>query len=81
MEARSSSHFDRNISKFSAEIQKKFQKQLSYLLKDIRHPSLHAKKYNESKGIWQARVDDNVRFYFLIMDDTYILLDIIKHPK
>lgn len=60
---------------------KKFWKHLGYLLRDIRHPSLHAKKYDELRGIWQARVDRNVRFYFLIEGDRYILLDIKKHPS
>lgn len=59
----------------------KFWKQLSYLLRDIRHPSLHAKKYDEARGVWQARVDVNIRFYFLIEGDTYVLLEIKYHPK
>jgi len=48
-------------------------------LADIRHPSLRAKKYDEERGIWQARVTDNVRFYFAIEGDMYLLLDIEKH--
>jgi len=63
------------------EIREKFYKQAKYLLSDIRHPSLRSKKYDEQRGIWQARVDKNIRFYFLIKGDTYILLDIRKHPK
>lgn len=62
-------------------IQLKFDKQLAYLLENLRHPSLQAKKYDEQKDIWQARVDINYRFYFLIQSDTYILLNIKKHPK
>ena len=61
--------------------QNKFQKQLRFLLKNLRHPSLRAKKYNERRGIWQARVDDNFRFYFIIDGDTYVLLSITYHPK
>lgn len=61
--------------------QNKFQKQLEFLLWDIRHPSLHAKKYDEKKNIWQARVDRNIRFYFLIEKDTYVFLEITWHPK
>jgi hypothetical protein len=38
---------------------------------DIR--SLHAKKYNESRGLWQARINDDWRFYFTIESDAYIL--------
>ena len=41
--------------------------------------SLRAKKYDETKGIWQARVTDNVRLYFLIVGTTYLLLDIERH--
>ena len=59
--------------------QRKFQKQITLLLRDIRHPSLRAKKYDEAQDIWQARVDDNARFYFKIIRDRYSLLDIKKH--
>lgn len=51
------------------------------LLQNLRHPSLHAKKYDEGKDRWQARVTLDWRFYFNIIDDTYVLLDITSHPK
>ena len=76
-----SPHFNHNFNNFSAEIRGKFKKQIDYLLHDLRHPSLHSKKYDESQNIWQARVDRDIRFYFLIENDLYILLDIKKHPK
>jgi mRNA-degrading endonuclease RelE of RelBE toxin-antitoxin system len=38
------------------EIRKAADKQLEYLLCDIKHPSLHAKKFDEATGLWQARV-------------------------
>ena len=63
------------------EVKKKFSKQAGFLLIDIRHPSLRAKKYDEKRYIWQARVDRNYRFYFLIKGDTYILIEIKLHPK
>ncbi len=72
-------NFRKALSKFPVPIKNKFEKQATYLVENIRHPSLHAKKYEESTGIWQARVDKGVRFYFLIEDDTYILLDIREH--
>ena len=56
-------------------------KQLSFLLRDIRYPSLRAKKYDETNDIWQARVNDDYRFYFRIDDDEYRILRIIPHPK
>lgn len=71
----------RSLREAPEEIQKKFSKQLNHLLKNIRHPSLRAKKYDETKGIWQARADTRWRFYFLIHGDTYQLIDIMSHPK
>ncbi len=73
--------FIRSYRLFSKSVQLKFDKQLGYLILDIKHPSLHAKKYSESEGIWQARVDKNIRFYFIIKNDMYILLNIKNHPK
>lgn len=73
--------FKSGFHKFSKEIRNKFYKQVNFLLCDLRHPSLHAKKYDEKRGIWQARVDKKVRFYFLIEGDTYFLIGIKKHPK
>ena len=73
--------FDRAFKSFTLQIQRTFKKQIQFLINDIRHPSLHAKKYDESSGIWQARVNDSVRFYFRIEGDTYILINIRKHGK
>lgn len=73
--------FKREYAKFSVEVQKAFEKQIRFLIHDIRHPSLRAKKYDESTDVWQARVTDTVRFYFIIKSDTYWLLNIRKHPK
>jgi len=76
-----SPHFKRSFENFSSGVHRKFQKQIIYFLRNIRHPSLRVKKYDEERGIWQARADKNIRFYFLIKGDTYILLDIKKHPR
>jgi mRNA interferase RelE/StbE len=62
-------------------IQKAFYKQSRLLLQNLRHPSLRAKKYDEARNIWQARVTRNWRFYFKIEADTYFLIEIIPHPK
>jgi hypothetical protein len=54
---------------------------LTYLAENLHHPSLRAKKYDEARDLWQARVTKDWRFYFKIMDDTYRLENIKKHPK
>ena len=64
-----------------AFVRKAFNKQLAFLLADLRHPSLRAKKYHELVGIWQARITKDWRLYFSIEDEFYNLVDISKHPK
>ncbi len=62
-------------------IQRAFQKQVRLLAKNLTHPSLRAKKYDETADLWQARVNRDWRFYFLIEDDTYLIVAIVAHPK
>lgn len=81
MNIRRTTHFDRAYSKAPKDIQAAFNKQVVLLLQNLRHASLHAKKYDEGQDRWQARVTRDWRFYFRVEDDTYILLDIIPHPK
>jgi hypothetical protein len=57
------------------------RKQLGFLLNQLRHPSLRAKKYDEANHIGQARVNRNWRFYFVILGDEYVILSIIPPPK
>jgi plasmid maintenance system killer protein len=64
-----------------SEVHKVFGKPLANLLRDLRHPSLRAKRYDERRGLWQARVNDDWRFYFTIEGDAYILRAITPHPK
>jgi hypothetical protein len=33
-------------------IQRAFERRAAFLLSDLRHPSLRAKKYDEARGIW-----------------------------
>ena len=73
--------FLRRFKKISEITKKKFEKQLVSLLKDIKYPSLRAKKYDEKRNIWQARVNSSYRFYFKIEGNSYIILNILKHLK
>ena len=63
------------------DIQRAFGKQLGQLVRYLRHPSLRAKKYDEARGLWQARVNGGWRFYFRIEGDMYVLETIQPHPK
>jgi hypothetical protein len=62
-------------------IQRAVDRRIALLLQNLRHPSLRAKKYDEARDIWQARVNGGWRFYFKIEGDVYHLIDLIPHPK
>jgi plasmid maintenance system killer protein len=74
-------HFERNYARAPQQIQRAFDKQSALLLQNVHHPSLRAKKYDERRNLWQARVNQDWRFYFLIQNDGYLIVDIIPHPK
>jgi len=76
-----SERFVRSYTSASPAIQRAFDRKLELLLHNLRHPSLRAKKYDEARDIWQARVNAAWRFYFRIEGDTYDLIDITAHPK
>jgi mRNA-degrading endonuclease RelE of RelBE toxin-antitoxin system len=65
----------------SPAVRKAFFKQVGFLAQNLHHPSLRAKKYDESQDLWQARVNKDWRFYFTIIGDTYSVEDVIPHPK
>jgi mRNA-degrading endonuclease RelE of RelBE toxin-antitoxin system len=71
--------FEQSYAQAPAAIKRAFDKQLTFLLENLRHPSLRAKKYDNER--WQARITRDWRFYFRIEDNRYILLDMMSHPK
>jgi mRNA interferase RelE/StbE len=62
-------------------VRKAFAKQLGFLLTNLQHPSLHAKKYDVETDLWQARVTRSWRFYFKIVRDEYVIISVKPHPK
>jgi mRNA interferase RelE/StbE len=69
------------LEKAPPAVRKAFFKQMKFLQQNLHHPSLRAKKYDEGRDRWQARVNKDWRFYFRIVDDTYRILKVIPHPK
>ena len=69
------------LQRIPASVRKAFYKQAAFLLQDLHHPSLRAKKYSEAQDKWQARVNKSWRFYFKIVDNTYVIEDVTPHPK
>lgn len=71
----------REYERLQLPLQKAADKQFGLLLRNLQHPSLRAKKYDEARDIWQARISRGYRFYFKIHGDTYHMLAIVKHPS
>lgn len=69
------------IADAPSAVRKAFYKQLALLERNLRHPLLHAKKYAESRDLWQARVNKDWRFYFTIEVDIYYIRDVMPHPN
>jgi mRNA-degrading endonuclease RelE of RelBE toxin-antitoxin system len=81
VKARTTQKFDEQYAEAPHDIQRAFDRKIVLLLQNLRHPSLRAKKYDEARDIWQARVTGAWRFYFSIEHDTYVLHSITPHPK
>jgi mRNA-degrading endonuclease RelE of RelBE toxin-antitoxin system len=52
-----------SLSDVPPAVRKAFFKQIKFLEKDLHHPSLRAKKYDEGKDRWQARVNKDWLFF------------------
>ena len=77
--------FTKHYEKLPSQIRKKVDRQLGYLVQDLRHPGIHAKKMSGEADLWEARVDYHYRVVFQIQDDVMILRsvgthDILKRP-
>lgn len=71
----------RDYKKLPKNLRKIADKQFGLLLRNLKYPSLHAKKYDESLDVWQARISKSYRVYFRIAGDVYQIITIIKHLK
>lgn len=73
-----STGFKRQYRKLSQDHRKKFDKQLSYLMENPRHPSLRSKKMAGAEK-FEARLDRHFRFTYLIATNEIWLLTIGPH--
>jgi mRNA-degrading endonuclease RelE of RelBE toxin-antitoxin system len=71
----------RTLSRLPDSVRKALYKQVAFLVEDLGPPSLRAKKYDEARDLRQARVNRDWRFYFRMEGDTYVIADVIAHPK
>lgn len=79
MKAYFTPHFQRSYQKLTKEVQRALDKQVVYLLEDVRYPSLRAKKFDEKQNIWQMRVTSDYRAYFEIKEGVFIFYEVRVH--
>jgi len=80
-----SKSFKRAYKVLPKDIQTQVDKQLTALLENPGHPSLHIKKMEGHPSIWEARITAGYRITFQVDGDTYLLRrvgshDILKRP-
>lgn len=77
--------FEKDYKGLPAKIQKILDKQLNFLLDNIKHPSLHIKKMEGCFDIWEGRISKNYRFTFQIQENKCFIRragthSILKNP-
>lgn len=75
-----SEEFKKQFRKLPLKLQKKFLKQLKYLLQNPSHPSLRTKKQSGTDK-FEARVDYHYRFTFVETTNEIVFLTIGPHDE
>ncbi len=74
-----STKFNKQYSKLQFQIQKKFDNQIKFFLKDFRHPSLRIKKMNGHRNIWKLSITMEFRATFEVFDQKIVFRKIGNH--
>lgn len=84
-EVRTTSHFDKKLTKKikkNFSLKSKINKQLEFLKKDLKHPSLKLHKLvgkrAEEYSFW---IEGDLRITFVIVDEVIIFTDLITHDE
>lgn len=78
--------FKRAAKKLTGMDRDRLAKALTLYEADPAHPSLGIKRVQGTKGIWEGRVSDAIRFTFEKIDDGILLRNVgahdatLKHP-
>ena len=73
--------FKGNYGKLPEKAKRQVDKTLQFLVANLSHPSLRAKKIRSRENIWEARVSRGYRLSFEIKGDTYIFRRIGRHEE
>lgn len=72
--------FRKDFLKLTPQVRKTAAKQITQLLLDHTHPSLHIEGIEGRKGLYSARIDHNFRISLMFADkETLLLRRILGH--
>ncbi|MBI5465015.1 type II toxin-antitoxin system RelE/ParE family toxin [Candidatus Gottesmanbacteria bacterium] len=71
---------DKQLKKLPQVIDKKFIKQLTFLVSNPEHPSLRSKKM-ASENKFEARIDRHYRFTYLMTKDEVFIISVGPHDE
>jgi mRNA-degrading endonuclease RelE of RelBE toxin-antitoxin system len=71
--------FKKEFKHLPREIQEKLSVVLERFLANSRHPSLHVKKMEGVRDVWELRVTDNYRVTFQFVQEGMLLRRIGTH--
>lgn len=71
--------FKRDYKKLTHQSQKRINQALIQMEKDLKHPSLEAKKLKGTNSIWEARASKSLRITFNLKGKLIILRTVGEH--
>ncbi|OGM75625.1 hypothetical protein A2382_02685 [Candidatus Woesebacteria bacterium RIFOXYB1_FULL_38_16] len=85
MEIRTTSHFDKSLSKKlkkNPHLKGKIKKQIELLKGNLRHPSLKLHKLTGNRSQeYSFWIEGNLRITFIIINNAVLFTDIITHDQ
>lgn len=71
--------FKRDYKKLTSQSQKRINQALLQMERDLKHPSLEAKKLKGTNSIWEARASKSLRITFNLKGKLIILRTVGEH--
>ena len=74
-----SPHFQKKVSQFPQHLKEIIQTKLNLFFDNPKHPSLHSKKIQGTDGIFESRINDDIRITWEYQEDNIVLRNIGYH--
>lgn len=71
----------KHFKRLPKHIKRKANRQFIILSRNLRHPSIRAKKVKGFSDVWEGRIDRFYRFVFTIEKDTITIIRVGPHDE